>query len=138
MRRVLVVLLLVALCLVALPRDTAPVSAQSGNLWTAYFYNNQDWAGNPSLTQTLSFISYNWGYGSPGANIPTDYFTARFVTDAFFYAGTYTFTVTADDEIALRVDGVTYVDTRGAGQSGKTFTVSVPMTYQGNHHVEIL
>jgi len=58
-------------------------------------------------------------------------------TDAFFYAGLYNFTVTADDEAAFIMDGVTYLDTRGTGSSGKTFNFQVNM-WQGNHHVEVL
>ncbi len=57
--------------------------------------------------------------------------SARFDTNAFFYAGTYRFTITADDEFALLVNNVTFLDTRGAGQSGKTLVVDVPFV-QGN------
>ena len=84
-----------------------------------------------------SFVSFNWGYGSPSPAVPVDNFTGRFTTDAFFYAGNYTFTLTADDEVALIVDGVTLLDTRNAGASGKTFTVNFGM-WEGMHRIEAL
>jgi hypothetical protein len=89
------------------------------------------------LTQTIPFISMNWGFGSPGANVPVDNFTGRFDSQAFFYAGTNRFTLQADDEVALMINGVTFLDTRGAGQSGKVLTVDVPLP-QGWHQVRVL
>lgn len=137
MKRLLIVAALAALCLVPLAGGAAPATAQSGNTWNAAYFNNPDWAGNPVLTQWAPFVSFNWGFGSPGAGVPVDFFTARFTTDAFFYAGNYTFTATADDEVVLIVDGVTYLDTRNAGRSGKTFTINVPIAFQGSHRVEV-
>jgi len=55
---------------------------------------------------------------------------------AFFYAGNYTFSALADDEIAMQIDGVTYINTIGAGMSGKPVTLTVPMT-QGNHNIVV-
>ena len=138
MKRLMFVALLALLgaALLVASGPTAPVVAQSGNTWTASYFNNPDWAYSPVLIQTVPFVSFNWGYGSPGPNVPVDNFTARFDTSAFFYAGSYRFTTTADDEVVLVVDGVTYIDTRNAGQSGKTQTVVVPMT-QGNHQLQV-
>jgi hypothetical protein len=134
-RRVLVAPV-VALCVLALA-VTIPAGAQSGNTWRIDYYPNPDWSGSPTMTQYASFISFNWGYGSPGPAIPVDNFTAQMNTDAFFYAGTYQFQAVADDEIAVIVDGVTFLDTRNAGQSGKSFTFDVNM-WQGTHHVLVL
>jgi len=114
----------------------AAVNAQSGNQWTAYYYANTDWSGNPNYTETIPYMNYNWGYASPGFGLPSDNFTITYVTQAFFYAGYYDFTTTADDEAALVIDGVTYIDTRGQGQSGKSQTVQVAM-WQGTHQVQV-
>ncbi len=138
MKRVLIIALLVIVALLPLAAQApAPASAQSGNLWTAWYWNNPDWAGTPVLSQTVSFIWFNWGFGSPGAGVPVDYFTARFDTTAFFNAGTYRFTITADDEAVLIINNVTFLDTRGAGQSGKTLVVDVPLN-QGNANISVL
>ena len=136
MRRFLIAALLVALFLVPMV-GIQTASAQSGNVWTAFYYNNQDWAGAPVMTESSSIIYYNWGYGSPGPAVPVDNFTGRFETDAYFYPGTYRFTLTADDEITLIVGGITYIDSRGQGQSGKTFTADVNFPYAGNQHVTV-
>ena len=137
MRRLFIIAILALLVLLPLAAQApTPAAAQSGNTWTANYFNNPNWSGNPVLVQFVPFVSFNWGYGSPGAGVPVDNFTARFDTSAFFYAGAYTFTTQADDEVALLVDGVTLIDTRGAGQSGKTQTVTWSM-WQGNHQVTV-
>jgi len=138
MKRILIIALLVIMALLPLAAQApTPAAAQSGNVWTAWYWNNPDWAGTPVLSQQVPFIWFNWGFGSPGANVPVDNFSARFDTTAFFYAGTYRFTITADDEFALLVNNVTFLDTRGAGRSGKTMVVDVPFV-QGNANVSIL
>ena len=137
MRRIMLTALFVALIVLPLTGGMSAV-AQSGNVWTNYYYNNTDWAGNPVLVQNSSVVSFNWGYGSPGPSVPVDNFTARNETDAFFYAGTYRFTAIADDEFTLIVGGVTYIDTRGQGQSGKTQTIDLTFPVQGMQHVTVL
>ncbi len=58
-------------------------------------------------------------------------------TDAFFYAGTYQFTVQADDEFVLIVDGANSSIPVGKGQSNKAHYLNLSMWY-GNHHIEVL
>ena len=128
-------LALVAISLIPL-MSSGPAQAQSGNQWRADYYNNPDWAGAPVYTQFTNFVSFNWGLGSPSANVPVDYFTARYTTNAFFYAGTYQFSILADDEFVLYIDGVQYANTIGQGQSGKTIVLNIPMT-QASHTVQV-
>jgi hypothetical protein len=136
MKRLLLTAAAVAVCL-SLLAGLTPAMAQSGNSWRADFFNNPDWAGAPASTGYFSFISFDWGHGSPSPSVPADNFTGRFTTDAFFYAGTYNFSLIADDEMTLIIDGVTFLDTRGQGQSGKQFNIAVSM-WQGTHRVEVL
>ena len=96
-----------------------PALAQSGNQWRIDYFNNTNWAGAPVYTQFTYTANMNWGLGSPGPNVPADNFTARFTTTPFFYSGVYRYTITADDEFVLYIDGVTYMSTIGAGLSGK-------------------
>ena len=119
MKRILLSAALVAICLAAL---AAPALAQSGNTWTINYFNNTDWAGSPVMTQCSPYISFNWGTGSPGPAVPVDNFTARMTTDVFFYWD-HQFSAVADDEMAVIVDGVTYLDTRGKAQSGKILRI---------------
>ena len=118
--------------------STTPTAiAPSGNLWTGYYYNNQDWSGTPVQTEQSEYVAFNWGYGSPGPAVPVDYFTARYEADVYFYAGTYQFSATADDEVTLIVGGITYVDTRNQSQSGKTQVVQIAFPASGVQHVTV-
>ena len=135
MKQLFIITMLALLVLLPLAAHPRPGSAKWQH-WTANYFNNPNWSGNPVLVQFVPFVSFNWGTGSPGAGIPVDNFTARFDTSAFFYAGTYTFTTQADDEVWLMVDGVTLIDTRNTGQSGKTQTATWQM-WQGNHQVTV-
>jgi hypothetical protein len=112
------------------------VFAQSGNTWRIEFFNNPNWTGAPVYTQFSNAVAYNWTGMAPAPGVPPDHFTARFTTDAFFYAGTYNFAVTVDDEAVLYVDETMRLDTRGKGLSGKTLVVSVNMT-QATHRIRL-
>jgi hypothetical protein len=127
---------LVAVCLAVLTGANAAL-AQTGNIWRIDYFSNPNWAGAPAQTDFSPWIALNWGLGSPGPNVPVDNFTARMTTDAFFPAGIYQFSVVADDEVALMIDGATQVDTRGRGQSGKAFALTIPIA-QGVHRIEVL
>lgn len=115
---------------------SAPLRAQSGNQWQLDFYNNPEWFGAPSYRQFSNAINFNWGEGAPGPGMQVDFWTARMTSDAYFYAGTYAFTVLADDEFVLTIDNTVYYDTRGAAQSGKQITFTVNMI-QGTHRVQL-
>jgi len=134
MKRAFAILAAIALAF-AMLLPAAPAQAQSGNQWRIDYYPNTNWAGAPTYTQYANVINFNWGAGAPGPGMPNANWTSRMTTNAFFYAGTYRFTFLADDEIFVTMDGQPIVDTRGQGQSGKTFVVDVPM-YQGNHNIQ--
>jgi hypothetical protein len=34
--------------------------------------------GSPVLVQDVSEVNFQWGFGSPGPSVPTDYFSARY------------------------------------------------------------
>ena len=42
----------------------------------------------------------------------------------------------ADDEVSLQIDGVTYINTIGAGMSGKPVSVAVPLV-EGTHNLVV-
>ncbi len=136
MKRILWRAALVAVCVAALA-GASPALAQSGNVWRIDYFNNPNWAGVPVQTDFNSWIAFNWGLGSPGPAVPADNFSARMTTDAFFPAGMYQFSVVADDEVVLMIDGVTQLDTRGQGASGKSFTLNIPIA-QGMRRIEVL
>jgi len=136
MKRHLLSGIVLAVCLI-LVVGAAPAGAQSGNTWQCDFFNNPNWAGSPVFTQWVNWVSFDWGTGSPSPAVPADNFTGRFTTSAFFYAGNYTFSVVADDEFVLIIDGITQIDTRGQGQSGKSISRTINM-WQGTHSIQVL
>jgi hypothetical protein len=134
MKRRFFVPTILALCLLLVSAAGGLVSAQSGNMWHVDYYPNTDWSGNPVYSQDVPMLWFDWGYGAPGPNMPSTNWTNRGTSTVFFYSGTYRFQILVDDDVFFQIDNVTYLDTRGAGQSGKTFTFDVPLG-QGNHYV---
>lgn len=118
---------------VALPQAS---QAQTGNTWTVQFYANPNWSGSPALIYSSPYIDFNWGTVPPGPGMPADNWTATMTSSVFFYAGTYVFNALADDEVSLQIDGVTYINTIGAGMSGKPVSMAVPLA-QGNHYLVV-
>ncbi len=135
MRRILLISAVVAVLALVLVGAMA-VQSQSGNSWQINYFPNENWQGAPVYSQTAPFLNMNWGSAAPGPNMPSQNWTARAYSTAYFYSGTYRYTIKADDEVMLTVDNVVYLDTRGQGQSGKTLVVDINMT-QGNHNVSV-
>jgi PA14 domain len=131
-RKYLIVAALVVLALLAVAIQ--PLLAQNGNTWYIQYYSNPNWSGSPVMVAYNTYIDFNWGNGSPGPAVPADNWTATMTSSAYFNSGTYYFSALADDEISLQIDGVTYLNTIGAGMSGKPVTVGVPLA-QGTHNL---
>jgi hypothetical protein len=113
----------------------APLLAQSGNSWYVQYYSDPNWTV-PSVAMYSSYIDFNWGTNPPAPGMPSTNWTATMSSTAFFYAGNYVFSALADDEISMQIDGVTYINTMGAGMSGKSLTLILPMA-QGNHNIVV-
>lgn len=78
--------------------------------WQATYYANKDLADPAALSLRQSKVDFNWGAGSPAAAVPADNFSARWVRNAGFAAGTYAFCIRADDGVRLWVDDVLLLD----------------------------
>lgn len=134
MRRLLMLAAVAALCLALLV--PAPAVAQNSATWTINYFNNTDWAGFPVFTTFTNTAAFNWGGASPAPGVGGENWTATLTSTPWFSPGISRFTVQADDEFVLVVDGITYLDSRGRGQSGKTLTVDIPLL-QGSHSVVV-
>lgn len=125
------------LALVLLAMTITPLLAQSGNVWNVSYFANTNWSAPPAMGMYSSYIDFNWGTVPPGPGLPSTNWTATMTSSAYFYyTGTYVFQALADDEISLQIDGVTYINTIGAGMSGKTVQVALPLT-QGTHNLVV-
>ncbi len=74
--------------------------------WAGSYFNNTQLSGSPVLVRNDAAVNFNWGYGSPDpARVFSDFFSARWIRQQNFAAGTWRFTVNADDGFRLYVDG---------------------------------
>lgn len=106
---------------------TCPV----GQYRAEYFANQTLTAPAALIRCEAAPINYNWGSGSPAANIPVDGFSARWTGTFTFAAQNYTFTARSDDGIRVWVDGVLIID-QWADRSPTTTNAKLPMT-AGEH-----
>jgi uncharacterized protein YgiM (DUF1202 family) len=100
--------------------------------WTAQYYANATLGGTPTLIQTESSPTHDWGTGSPVASIPADNFSARWTSTQTLEAGTYQISVRADDGVRVYVDGRAAINQFGPA-TGQTYTVSVDLS-AGQHN----
>ena len=71
--------------------------------YLAEYYNNKTLSGTPAFTVCEISINHNWGTSTPGNGVGPDNFSVRW-TGSFTFAGTTTFTASADDGIRVWVD----------------------------------
>jgi hypothetical protein len=81
-----------------------------GEGWTGEYFNNRELSGSPALIRYDAAVDFNWGYGSPGPNIPADNFSVRWRHELGFTPGTYRFNASTDDGIRVYVDGNLIID----------------------------
>src|SRR5689334_18398182 len=65
--------------------------------WTAQYFANPSLFGTPTLIQSETTPSHDWGYGSPTASIPADNFSARWTSVETLPTDNYLMTVRGDD-----------------------------------------
>jgi beta-glucosidase len=72
----------------------------------AEYYANRDLSGTPAVTRIDPEVSFDWGVGSPAAEIPIDNFSARWTGKLIApVSGTYALGATADDGVRVYLDG---------------------------------
>lgn len=72
--------------------------------WKASYFANKDLQGSPVLIQDVQAINFDWGYGSPGPQVPTDYFSARYERTLTLSPGYYYLNLRMDDGARLLID----------------------------------
>ncbi len=120
-----------------------PISTEArGTSWSVSVYNNPDVIGNPVWVGLSPAVSYSWGSGAPVINgvstgAPVDNFSVKFVTTAFFTAGTYRFTVQVDDGARLYVDGLLLINGWQSGLGLRTLQADYTFVGDGNHTITV-
>jgi hypothetical protein len=140
-RRALWIMALLALLVVVAMLGPTPVLAQdvgprhTDPAWQAQYWSNPTLNGQPALVRSDTSINFDWGFGSPGAGIPVDNFSARWTRYIDVTPGNYRFTATTDDGIRVWVDGQLIID---------SWKVQPPTTYSGTldlgpgHHLVVV
>lgn len=120
---------------IALPGpQTVKADPQYGSNWQAFYWNNPNFSGNPTIGRVDQSINFNWGFGSPDPAIPVDNFSARWSGTFSFAAGTYTFRAGAEDGIRVAVDGALIINRFTATSVFQVNTADVTIG-AGNHTI---
>src|SRR5205823_3441227 len=109
-------------------------SARWTGLFFADYFSNTTLAPPAARTACEGAPNYPWGAGGP-AGLPVDNFSARWTGSPTFNAGSYTFTVRADDGVRLFLDGTLIID-GWKDQPATTYTATRTLT-AGAHEVKI-
>ena len=114
-----------------MPVDSAHLVPPEGHgaehgLWGEYF-DNMNLEGRPVLTRIDEKVDFNWGEGSPAAQVPCDHFSARWTGRLVpSKSGKYQLGMTSDDGFRLFLDGKMIID-RWIDQAGVTTTAEVDL-----------
>jgi DNA-binding beta-propeller fold protein YncE len=103
--------------------------------WRGEYFANRWLTEAPALISQDAVINFNWSYGSPGAGVPADNFSARWQRYVWFDAGTYRFTLGVDDGGRLWVDDRLLIEAWQDPQVA-TFQANVTLS-QGYHRVRL-
>ena len=126
----------------AVARLTWTTTGQQPTTWLAEYWNTPGAGRAPAMPTRSADVSrqeaavdYSWGQSAPAPGIAIDHFVARWTQAMTLAAGTYAFTVTADDGVRLFVDGQLVID-RWVDQGATSYTVNLALT-AGQHTVRM-
>ncbi len=129
--------ILILLSVLVVRPAAADSPAQAANFWTGDYFNNAYLSGTAVVSRQEQSVAFNWGSGSPAAGIPSDNFSARWGSNPYFTAGTYRFTITVDDAVALTIDFQNSVfNTIASPKPGQTLTADYVIS-EGVHHLQL-
>jgi len=123
----------------ALPAYTvAPENAAPGERgWTARYFANTTWSGEPVLTRKEPWVDTNPSGGPPAPGLSQNNWSVRWT--ATFTApvdGDYTFRLTNQAPARLYLDGGVILD-NGGGFPSATRTVTVPLPAGQSHAIRV-
>jgi len=78
--------------------------------WRAEYFNNMTLSGSPALVRDERTISIDWGDGSPGPGVNSDFWSARFTRQLSARAGQYRIVLTSDDGSRLFINNQLITD----------------------------
>lgn len=107
----------------------------TGTCYGQYF-NNATLSGSPVVVRYDNAVNFDWGYGSPAAGIPVDYFSAKWdCIQTLATTGNYVVSATSDDCVRVWIDGTLVID-GWWDHSATNFTTTRYLT-AGAHNVHV-
>lgn len=107
--------------------------------YRAEYFNNMTLSGSPVLVRDEAAINYNWGHGSPAAQVQVDQFSARWTANLSFAPGRYRFSASSDDGVRVWVNNQLIIDSwfdrpvsTFTGEADVSGTVPVRVEYYEN------
>lgn len=104
---------------------TPPPPTPTG--FTGEYFDNPSLSGTPALVRNDATINFNWGHGSPAAQIPVDRFSARWTANLNFAPGRYRFSASSDDGVRVWVNNQLIIDA-WRDQPVQTFTADADVS----------
>jgi len=90
------------------PPTATPTPAFQG--WRGEYYDNPNVEGDPVQVRDDSVIDFDWGQGTPAADVPADAFSVRWTRQFDFPSGGYQFDIEVDDGVRVFIDGQLVLD----------------------------
>jgi len=103
--------------------------------WRGEYFGDTGLAGSPALLRNDAAVDFDWGDGAPADALPADHFSARWMRQLGLTAGTYRFTVGADDGVRLWMDGQLIAEDWAEGAFR---TMSMDVTLTGSQHLLVV
>ena len=103
--------------------------------WRAEYFNNTTVSGSPVLVRDEARISNNWGIGSPGPGVNSDFWSARWSRTLQARAGQYRIILTSDDGSRLFINNQLIIDNWRV--QGRTSQATDFFTQGGNLEVRV-
>ncbi len=103
--------------------------------WSAEYYSNTTFSGNPVLTREDAVIDFQWQSGTAFEGLPADNFAVRWAGTWPFEEGAYRFQAQVDDGVRLWLDGHLIID-RWHQSTGALYSADAYLS-TGSHQVRV-
>lgn len=127
------ILVLVTMAFSLALNGTVTAQISKGSNWIGRYYNNPNFAGVPTFERIDPAVEFNFGAGAvvgPGSlTIGPNNYSIRWTTQENFVPGTYTFTLSREDDARVTLNGVEIIAFNNADLTSPQFvqaTVQVP------------
>ncbi|WP_062351684.1 PA14 domain-containing protein [Bacillus kwashiorkori] len=110
----------------------------SDSRWYGMAFANDNLTGETArlgLDKPIKELHFDWSWGSPAKNIPTDYFSTFFQREVKVSEGIYKVKVAANDGVQVFVDDKLVVD-KWNNQALKSFEEAIYLT-EGKHTIKV-